>query len=404
MLIGVVGKPSVGKSTFFKAATLSEVDIANYPFTTIKPNHAVGFVKINDAAQEKQFGKVANPRMGYVQGAFRFVPVDLIDVAGLVPGAHKGEGMGAQFLNDLNQADALIHVIDASGSVNEKGEPVDAGSYDPAKDIHFLEEELDYWYLDILKKGWDKVARVAQQEKTAAFLAIAKQMSGVGVDEDIAKQVVKDMALEEKLPPLWSEEELFTLAQKLRIATKPMIIAANKCDHPKGKENLERLQQEFPSYVIIPTSAESELALREAAKHELISYIPGEKDFTITEKGASTLSEKQQAALGFVREHLLNAFETGTGIQAVLNSVTFDVLGYKAIHPGGVGKLEDSHGNTLPDCFLMKGDATALDFAFKLHTDFGKNFVKAIDVRSKLPIAKDHVLKHLDIIEIMASK
>ena len=143
MIIGIVGKPSVGKSTFFKAATLSEVDIANYPFTTIKPNHAVGFVKIPDAAQEAQCGKVSNPRMGYVQGKWRFVPVDLIDVAGLVPDAHKGEGMGGQFLNDLNQADALIHVIDASGSVNARGEPVEAGSYDPANDIKFLEIELD---------------------------------------------------------------------------------------------------------------------------------------------------------------------------------------------------------------------------------------------------------------------
>ena len=400
MLIGVVGKPSVGKSTFFKAATLSEVEIANYPFTTIKPNHAVGFVKIKDAAQE--FGKKANPRMGHVQGAYRFVPVDLIDVAGLVPGAHKREGMGAQFLGDLNQADALIHVIDASGSVNEKGEAVEPGSYDPAKDIAFLEEELDYWYLDILKKGWDKVARVAQQEKTAAYKAIAKQMNGMGVTEDMAKEVVKRMGLEGKLPPQWSEEELFALAKELRKPTKGMIIAANKCDHPKGKENYERLRKEFPGYTIIPTSAESELALREAAKHELIEYIPGEKDFTITRKGEEALSEQQRKALEFIRASILEGYEHGTGIQAVLNAVVFDVLGYKAIHPGGVGKLEDSKGNVIPDCFLMRGDATALDFAYRLHTDFGKNFIKAIDVRTKLPIAKDHVLKHLDIVEIMA--
>ncbi|MCA9478276.1 MAG: 50S ribosome-binding GTPase, partial [Nanoarchaeota archaeon] len=198
MIIGIVGKPSVGKSTFFKAATLSEVDIANYPFTTIKPNHAVGFVKVKDAAQEEQFGRTANPRMGYVQGPYRFVPVDLMDVAGLVPGAHEGEGMGAQFLNDLNQADALIHVIDVSGSVNEKGEPVEAGSYDPAKDIAFLEEELDYWYLDILKRGWEKFARVVMQEKSDIAKAIAKQMSGLGVDESIAKEALKKIGATDK--------------------------------------------------------------------------------------------------------------------------------------------------------------------------------------------------------------
>lgn len=404
MLIGIVGKPSVGKSTFFKAATLSEVEIANYPFTTIKPNHAVGFVKILDAAQEPQFGKKANPRRGYVQGKWRFVPVDLIDVAGLVPDAHKGEGMGGRFLNDLNQADALVHVIDASGSVNARGEPVTPGSYDPANDIKFLEIELDYWYLDILKKGWEKLARQAQQEKKEIYKAIHAQMSGVGVNEEIAKQAVRKSELETIAVKDWSEEQLLKLASELRQQTKPMVIAANKCDHPAGKENLTKLKEQFPKYTIIPTSAEAELALREAGKKELINYIPGEQDFTITEKGEQTLSEQQQKALEFIKANVLKGYEEGTGIQKILNTVVFDLLKRKAIHPGGVGKLEDSNGNTLPDCFLMKGDATALDFAYALHTDFGKNFVKAVNVRTKLPIGKDHPLNHLDIVEIMATK
>lgn len=396
MIIGIVGKPSVGKSTFFKASTLSEVDIANYPFTTIKPNHAVGFVKIKDAAQEEQFKKIANPRMGYVQGPWRFVPIDLMDVAGLVPGAHEGEGMGAQFLNDLNQADALIHVIDVSGSVNEKGEPVEAGSYNPAKDITFLEEELDYWYLDILKRGWDKFARVIMQEKSDIAKAIAKQMSGLGVDEGIAKDALKEVGVGEKHLRDWSEEEQFQFSGILRSKTKPMIIAANKYDHPSGKDNYAQLVKDFPQYTIVPCSAESELALREAHKHELIEYTPGEKSFEITNQ--EKLSEQQRKGLEFLKNSIK---EQGTGVQDVLNSVVFDVLKMKAIHPGGVGKLEDSDGNTLPDCFLMNKDATALDFAFKLHTSFGKHFIKAVDVRTKLPVGKDHVLKHLDIIEIM---
>lgn len=404
MLIGIVGKPSVGKSTFFKAATLSEVEIANYPFTTIKPNHAIGFVKILDAAQEPQFGKKANPRMGYVQGKWRFVPVDLIDVAGLVPDAHKGEGMGGQFLNDLNQADALVHVIDASGSVNEKGEPVTPGSYDPANDIKFLEIELDYWYLGILKNGWEKLAKQAQQEKQQIYKTIHKQMSGLGVSEEKAQLAVRKANIENIAVKDWSEEQLLKLASELRQQTKPMIIAANKCDHPIGKENLKKLREEFPKYIIIPTSAEAELALREAGKKELIEYIPGERDFIITEKGKEKLSEQQQKALEFIKVNVLQGYEEGTGIQTTLNKAVFDLLKRKAIHPGGVGKLEDSNGNTLPDCFLMKKDATALDFAYALHTDFGKNFVKAVNVRTKLPIGKDHPLEHLDIIEIMATK
>ncbi len=404
MLIGIVGKPSVGKSTFFKAATLSEVDIANYPFTTIKPNHAVGFVKILDVAQEEQFGRKAHPRAGYVQGKYRFVPVDLIDVAGLVPDAHKGEGMGGQFLNDLNQADALVHVIDASGSVNARGEPVSSGSYDPAQDIRFLEVELDYWFLDILKRGWEKFARQTQQEKKEAYKAIAKQMSGLGVSEEFAKQALKETSLVEKSVASWTEEDLLLLASKLRLLTKPMIIAANKCDSPIARENVERLAREFPSYTIIPTSAEGELALREAAKKELIEYIPGSLSFAITPKGEESLSKEQKQALSFLQSHILDVFSQGTGVQSVLNAVVFDILRYKAIHPGGIGKLEDSDGNTLPDCFLMSESTTALDFAYRLHSDFGKNFIKAIDVRTRLPVGKDHKLEHLDIVEIMSSK
>lgn len=404
MIIGIVGKPSVGKSTFFKAATLAEVDIANYPFTTIKPNHAVGFVKIKDAAQEPQFGKTANPRMGYVQGPWRFVPVDLMDVAGLVPDAHKGEGMGAQFLNDLNQADALIHVIDVSGSVNEKGEAVNPGSYDPANDIKFLEVELDYWYLEILKRGWDKFVRVVQQEKQEIFKAIFKQMSGVGVTEELAKDCIRQMNLEGKALKDWSDEEILKFAGILRKKTKPMLIAANKCDHPAGAENYKRLRDEFPDYTIIPCSAEAELALKEAHKNGLVDYISGETDFKITDKGETAMNDKQKAGLNFVKENILKKYVEGTGVQSVLNAVVFGILKRKAIHPGGVGKLEDSNGNTLPDCFLMEEKATAIDFAFRLHTDFGKNFIRAIDVRTKLPIGKDHILKHLDIVEIMAGK
>jgi ribosome-binding ATPase len=397
MLIGVVGKPSAGKSTFFKASTLAEVDIANYPFTTIKPNHAVGFVKVEDPALH--FSKKSVPRFGYVADKWRFVPVDMIDVAGLVPGAHRGEGMGAQFLGDLNQADVLIHVIDVSGSVNERGEAVAALSYDPAKDIAFLEEELDYWYLGILNKSWEKMSRQAQMEKQEPFKVVAKQMSGLGVDEELAKEKMRKLGLDTKILLEWTEADLLKLAREFRIKTKPMLIAANKVDVPGAKANYERLKKEFPHYMIVPCSAEAELALREAAKHNLITYIPGDKEFTIT----GSLSEKQTNALKFIKDKVLAEFGS-SGVQEVLNHAVFELLKYKPIYPGGVGKLEDSEGRTLPDCFLMPPQTTALDFAFKLHTDFGKHFIKAINVRTKMPVGKDHVLEPGSIIEIAAGK
>ncbi len=399
MLIGIVGKPSCGKSTLFKAATLAEVDIANYPFTTIKPNHAVGFVKVPDPATP--FGKKSNPRMGYVKDGWRFVPVDLIDVAGLVPDAHKGEGMGAQFLNDLNQADMLIHVIDVSGSTNEKGEPVSALSYDPANDVKFLEKELDYWYLDILKRGWEKFARAVQQEHRDIKKALAKQLSGLGVNEDMVNESVSKFNLDEGKPIAWSEEQLFSLASELRKKTKPMIIAANKVDVPGASDNFERLKNEFVGYTFVACSSESELALKEADKVGLIKYIPGEKDFEI--KDEVKLTDKQKNALDFIKNNMLEKFGS-TGVQSLLNTAVFEVLNNIAIYPGGVSKLEDSDGNVIPDCFLMKKGSTAIDFAFRLHTDFGNKFIRAIDVKTKRTVGKEHVLKDGDIVEIVADK
>ena len=398
MLVGVVGKPSVGKSTFFKAVTLAEVDIANYPFTTIKPNSGVGHVKVHDVARD--FGKVSNPRNGFVLGEFRFVPVQLLDVAGLVPGAHEGAGMGNQFLDDLRQADVLIHVIDISGSTNEKGESVPAGSYDPAEDVTFLEKELDMWYLGILKKGWEKFARTVMQEKQDIKIALAKQLSGLGVNEELVEEGVSSCQLNKEKPSLWTEEELQKLATFLRKKTKPMVIAANKIDVPGAAQNLDRLIKQFTDYIFVGCSAESELALREAAKHDLLDYIPGSNSFEI--KNNSTLNDKQTKALGFIKTEILQKFNS-TGVQEILDKAVFNKLGYIAIFPGGA-KLEDSDGNTLPDCFLMHSKSTSLDFAYKLHTDFGKNFICAKDIKTGKNVGKDHLLRHLDIIEIMAGR
>ncbi len=392
--MGIVGKANVGKSTFFKALTLAEVLIANYPFATIDPNKGFGFVRL--PCVDTEFKVQCNPRFGHCHKSNRFVPVEVLDVAGLVPGAHEGKGMGNKFLDDLRQAHALIHVIDISGSTNEKGEPVDMGSYDPAYDITFLETELDMWYLSIVKKGWDRFARQVMQEHQEIQKALHKQLSGLLATEDMIAELIKELKLNPAKPTEWKEEDLHQLAVGLRKRTKPMIIAANKIDLPSAKANLERIKKQFPEYLIIPCSAESELALKEAAKHKLIDYIPGDDHFETLQE----LTDKQQQGLSFVKKNILEVWKS-TGVQPAINAAVFDLLKYIAVFPGGVNKLADQHGNILPDCFLLPENSTALDFAEKVHTDLAKNFIAAMDAKTKRKIGKEHVLKHLDVVEIL---
>ena len=398
MIISVAGKPSVGKSTFFKAATLAEVEIAPHPFTTIKSQEGIASVKIPCADQD--FNVQCNPRYGYCINHNRFVPIKLYDIPGLIENAHLGEGLGFEFLNDIREADALIHIIDISGSTDEKGNPVPPLSHNPVKDVKFLENELDYWYLSILKKGWEKFVKTLKTENFNIKQALEKQLSGLKVTEEIIEDAVKKLKLLHH-PNQWNEEDLMNLATELRKKTKPTIIAANKIDVQGSKINLDKLREEFPEYKIIPCSADSEIALREAAKHNLIKYIPGEDDFEIIDEDKLTLN--QLNALSYIKDNVLEKYGT-TGIQDVLNYAVFDLLKYVAIFPGGVNKLQDSEGRTLPDCFLLPHNSTALDFAFKLHTDIGNSFVKAINVKTKQAIGKDHLLKNLDVIEIKTSK
>ncbi|MBU0532488.1 redox-regulated ATPase YchF [Candidatus Micrarchaeota archaeon] len=394
MLIGIVGKPSTGKSTFFMAATSATVERSPRPFTTIKPNHAMAYVEVE--CVDKEFGKKCNPRAGYCIDSRRFVPVELLDVAGLVPGAHEGKGLGNKFLDDLRQADVLVHIVDASGSTNEVGEKVSAGSYDPCNDVRFLEEELDFWIKGILDRNWKKLEKEAKH-KGKNEDALTEQFSGLGMNREIVGRVLKSLNLEEKALEEWTEEEKMALAKKLRHMGKPTIIAANKCDLPHGWGNYQKLKKEFPDYLIIPCSSEAEIALKEAAKHEYVSYLPGDETFEIKKA-----DEQQKKALGILKNVCDKC--NGTGVQKCLNAAVFDFLQYIAVFPGGVGKLEDSQGNVIPDCYLMPPGTTAIDFAFRLHSDIGNGFIKAIDVKKKQVIGKEHVLKHRDVVEIVFKK
>lgn len=392
MLIGILGKPSVGKSTFFKACTLANVLIASYPFATIKPNQGVGYVKIDCMCEEK--GVRCIPHKGYCINGKRFVPIDLMDVAGLVEGASEGKGLGNEFLSDLANADALIHIVDISGETDEGGK--ETKNYNPVRDVEMLENELDLWYLGILKKVWKGFARTIQNTKSDFAKAVAKQFSGLKVFEEDVKDILRKGSYDVEKPAEWVDEDLRKFAQELRHLTKPMIIVANKIDRPDADLNLKKLREAYPKLTVIPCSSDSELALREANNHGLIEYIPGNSDFRLLKD----LSDKQKSALDLIKKNILEVYGS-TGVQEVLNKIVFELLDYIAVFPAGVNKLADSKGNILPDCFLLKRGSTALDFAFAIHTDLGTNFIKAIDVRTKQVVGKEHKLKHRDGLEII---
>lgn len=395
MLIGLVGKPSSGKSSFFSAATLIDVAIASYPFTTIEPNRGIGFVRVECA--DRFFNVQCNPRSGFCKNGTRYVPVELIDVAGLVPGAHEGKGLGNKFLDDLRQADVLIHVVDVSGSTNEKGEAVPVGSHDPAKDINFLEEEINLWFLAVLQKNWAKLSRTPVTGKQHLLTLLMETVSGLSVKEWQIEKALMHLNLLEKKLNIWSEQELKEFAVELRKKSKPILVAANKIDLPGAPEKFEALKAQFPDLSIIACSAQAELALKKAAKENFIEYFAGQKDFVF--KPEKTLNENQLKAIDYIKKTVLEKFGS-TGIQTVLENSVFNQLKMIAIFPGGVNKLQDSEGRVLPDCFLLPEGSTALDFAFRLHSDIGNGFINAIDVRTKTMVGKEHALKNRDVIEI----
>ncbi len=383
--IGIAGKPNAGKSTFFKAATLVDVEIANYPFTTIEPNVGVGYVRVRCVCRE------LGVECGNCVEGWRFIPVKLIDVAGLVPEAHKGRGLGNEFLDNLRQSEGVVHVIDSSGSTDAEGNEIGVGERDPIEDVKFLYHEIDMWFYGILKRNWDKMIRRMSMEKRDPAKFLTEQLAGLGFKEWMVRDAIRACGDVTS----YGDDELKRFATELRKRRMKMVIAANKADKAP-KENIERLK-ELPE-IVIPTSAAYELILRTAAKNGFIKYLPGDSDFEVIRE----LNEKQKKALDKIREYMSEY--DGTGVQKVLNSVVFDLLDYIVVYPvEDENKFTDTKGNVLPDAMLVKKGTTARELAYMIHTDIGKHFIYAVDARRKMRIAEDHELRNGDVIKIVSS-
>ncbi len=389
--IALAGKPNSGKSTFFKAATMAEVEIANYPFTTIDANHGIAHLRIECSCQELNISGCKSCFDGV-----RFVPVELIDVAGLVPDAHKGRGLGNEFLGHLSRAHAIIHVVDASGETDIEGNPVGIGEHDPLEDVGFLEREIDMWILGILQRNWQRISKRGGVEKIPIERIIADQLGGVGVDEKQVKTALLGLDLGDK-PNAWGKDELLDLVREIRRLEKPMLIAANKVDIAP-EENIRRLEELDCDVVFLSSAAE--LALRTAASTNVISYLPGDTGFTVT---GTELSEAQRKGLKKLEEFI----ETnhGTGLQECINRVVFDLLDKMVVYPvEDENKCSDSDGRVLPDAFIVDRYCTTRDLAYKVHTDIGKGFLFGIDARTKMRVGEKHVLGDGDVVKIVSVK
>ena len=396
MKIGLIGKPNTGKSTFFNACTLLNVNMANYPFTTIEPSTGVAYVKTSCVCKELEIED--SPVNSICIDNQRLIPVKIVDIAGLVPGASKGRGLGNKFLDDIRQADVLIHVIDLSGKTDEEGRILTDSKRNPIDDITMIETELDNWIYDIIDKDWDQIGRTSTGDKKKFIDLLSDKLSGLSINQSHINASIKNAELVIKSVTEFSNDDKMKLVKELRKISKPIIIAGNKIDlaETDDYEDIKKSGRE-----IIPTASEAELLLRRASENGVIQYVSGNNHYTISE--SKEITKQQKNALETVKKQVLDRWNT-TGVQLVLNFAFFDLLDMITVYPvEDENKYRNKKGNTLPDAYLLKNGSTAKDLAFKIHSEIGNKFLYAVDAKTKKRVSNDYVLKNNDIIKIVST-
>ena len=397
MLIGIVGKPSCGKSTFLNALTMVDAKVGDYPFTTIEPNRGTAYVRSPCVC--KELGVKDNPKNSLCEDGIRFLPIQFLDVAGLVPGASEGRGLGNKFLDDLRQADVLIHVVDASGSLDAEGNAVDKGSWDPLDDVKFLEEEIDAWILAIIKRDYETMKKKASAEKLKFSNLLYDKLTGLTIKKYYIEESIREVEMVDDDASTW-DEKLPELVTSIRKKSKPIIIVANKIDQPDSHKNYLDMKEKMPSDVF-PISALAEVFLRNEQENKTISYSPGDSDFKIMDR--ERLGDKKESLIQKIKTDLLVKYGS-TGVQEVLTHVVFDLLDMIVVYPvEDITKFTDKSKNVLPDAFLVPKGTTAIELAAKIHTDFAKNFIHGQLAPSGRRIGSDYEVQNNDVIRIVAA-
>jgi ribosome-binding ATPase YchF (GTP1/OBG family) len=397
--IGLIGKTNTGKTTFFNSATLATADISNYPFTTKQPT--IGNANAVTLCVHKELNLQDNPKNSRCVDGWRFIPVELVDLPGLIKGAWEGKGLGNKFLSVAAQSDALLHIVDVSGSIDAAGRIAEPGSGDPIADIGDIEEELVMWYLKLLEGNRDKISR-AINSGIGMQSAIADVFRGIGVNEEHVKMALEENKLENHKFDELGTQESKDFSWSLRDISKPTLIVANKVDLPSATDNFKRIREEYNDMIIVPSSADAELTLRRAANRGLIRYSPGDERFEI--KDQSILTDKQKWALNFIRKDILDEYMR-TGIQFAINVAVFKLLRMNTVYPvAEASKLSDKSGNVLPDVYLMKSGSTVKDLAKEIHSELAKGLLYAIDIRDGLRLPINYEIKDRDILSIISAR
>ena len=397
MLVGIVGKPNSGKTTFLNAACLTEYKVAEFPFTTIDAQQGTGYVRIDCVC--KELGVEDNPKNSICVDGVRYIPVNMLDVAGLVPDAWQGRGLGNQFLDDLRRADALIHVVDTSGSTDLEGKLIEPGTGNPVEDVEFLEREVAMWFKQIIIREWAKITREVEAAKGKLDELLIDRLSGLAIKRLHIKKALQDSKLNPDKPKSWSEDDLYSFAHELQKAAKPMLICANKIDRKTSAQNLEKLEKKGK---VVPSSALAEYMLRKLAEEGAIEYRPGDPEFKVL--SPDKIPDKQKDILERIWEEIINKYGS-TGVQETLNQTVFEVLNMISVYPvEDVNKYSDHDGNVLPDVYLVPKGTTVKELAYAIHTDLGETFIYAVDAKTKQRLAENAELKGKDIIRIVAAK
>jgi ribosome-binding ATPase len=398
--IGLIGKTNTGKTTFFNSATLMSAEISNYPFTTKQP--VLGNAHAITHCVHKEFNLKDNPKNSGCIDGWRFIPVELVDLPGLIKGAWEGKGLGNQFLTIAAQSDALLHIVDASGSIDASGKIAEPGTGDPVADVADIEEELVMWYLKLLEANRDKISRAIGSGASNTVSAITEVFRGIGVREDHVKLALAQNNLNDTAFDNFGIQESKDFCWSLRDISKPTLIVANKVDLPTATENFKRLREEYRDVIIVPASADAELTLRRAESRGIIRYIPGDERFEINDQ--TKLNDKQKWALNFIRKDILGEYMR-TGVQFAINVAVFKLLKMNAVYPvADIQKFSDKHGNVLPDVYLMRSGSTVEDLAKEIHSELAKGVIYALDGRDGIRLPVNYQLKDRDVLSVVSAR